>query len=226
MCGRKTLTKDKTEIIKEYLQDETQAKFDWTPSYNIAPGQTTPILTYQNQRKILSMQWGLIPHWAQDKKIGYKMINARSETLDKKKSYAPLLKHNRCIVITDGYYEWKKQSSGKQPYFIYRNNQDFMPMAGLWSQWKSPRGKTINTYTVITTTPQQNIAHIHNRMPVILNAGTIDQWLKADKKNSQDLLIPYQEDLNYYPVTPKMNKPMYNSPKCLERYSPDSLTLF
>ncbi len=229
MCGRKTLTKDKAEIIKEYLVKESNAKFDWQPSYNIAPTQTTPILVQNGERKIISMRWGLLPFWAKDQKIGYKMINARSETLTQKQSFAPLLKDHRCIVITDGYYEWKTDNTGKQPYYIFRDNHDFMPMAGLWSQWRSKTGEIINSYTVITTEPAEKIAHIHNRMPAIITSDNMQIWLNYKKftpGKAVNALNPYREKLNFYPVSKYMNSPKNNSPKCIEKYTAENLSLF
>jgi len=175
------------------------------------------------------LRWGLIPHWAKDPAIGNKMINARIETLTEKRSYAPLLKDYRCIVITDGYYEWKTDNSGKQPYYIFRDDHGFMPMAGLWSQWQSQNGEVINSYTVITTEPAEKIAHIHNRMPAIITRDTLDAWLNIEKFTAGkaiDLLKPVQKKLNYYPVSKYMNSPKNNSPKCIEKYTAENPRLF
>ena len=229
MCGRKTLTKDKTEIIKEYLVNTGNAKFDWTPSFNIAPSQISPILIYNGERTILPMQWGLIPHWAKDKKIGYKMINARSESLMVKKNYAPLMKDQRCIIITDGYFEWKSGKSGKIPYFIFRENWDFISMAGLWSKWQSDSGEILDTYTLITTEPQQGISHIHNRMPAIIHKEYLNIWLNHEKYSQEKalkLLKPFDGKLLYHPVSNFMNNPRNNSPKCIEKYEQGNLSLF
>ncbi|MBN2280851.1 MAG: SOS response-associated peptidase [Candidatus Marinimicrobia bacterium] len=229
MCGRKTLTKDKTEIIKEYLQNTDNACFEWNPSFNIAPSQQTPVLIYKGGRTIVPMQWGLIPFWAKDRSIGYKMINARSDRLTEKKSFAPLIKQQRCIVITDGYYEWKNTGLGKRPYFIFRKDRDFISMAGLWSQWQSDRDKIIHTYTVITTEPQQEIAHIHHRMPAIIPKDKIEFWInhtRYDKDMALKLLIPFEEKLNYYPVTYFVNHPANNSSLCLQRFESETPGLF
>lgn len=227
MCGRKTLTKNKTEIIKEYLVNPTSIKFDWIPSFNITPSQITPVLLYDNKRIIIPMQWGLIPFWAKDRKIGFKMINARSETLLEKKSYAPLVKNKRCIVIADGYYEWKKDQ--KTPFYIFRENRNFVSMAGLWSRWQSNSGEFLNTYTVITTEPQQEISHIYNRMPAIIAKENLDIWLNHDKYSQEDalnLLKPFDEKLHFHPVSTFMNSPKNNSLKCIEKYESGNLSLF
>ena len=168
MCGRKTLTKDTQEIIEELLIDEWGQKDEYSPSYNIAPTKNSPILIYNNKRKIEHMRWGLIPSWAKDKAIGAKMINARGETLLKKPSFKNLVISNRCIVITDGYFEWHNIGTVKTPYYFHDPKKNILPMAGLWDEWKSANGELMKTYTVITTTPKTEYAHIHNRMPVIL----------------------------------------------------------
>jgi len=229
MCGRKTLTKDKTEIIKEYLVNGTNVNFNWQPNFNIAPSQSAPILIEKDVRTIIPMRWGLIPHWAKDEKIGYKMINARSESLLEKKSFAPLMQNHRCVVITDGYYEWRNDHSEKIPYFIFRENRDFISMAGLWSKWQSDSGEMINTYTIITTEPQQNISHIHNRMPAILHKEHLDIWLDNEKYHQDyaiKLLKPYDKKLLFHPVSTFMNSTKNNSIKCIEKYESGTLSLF
>ena len=115
MCGRKTLTKGKIEIIEELFVDEWENDFDWKPSYNIAPTQMSPVLLNDGKRKVKPMCWGLVPSWAKDKTIGAKMINARSETLGEKPSFQSLIYQKRCIVISDGYFEWKREGRKKSP---------------------------------------------------------------------------------------------------------------
>ncbi len=229
MCGRKTLTKDKTEIIKEYHVQNENAKFSWIPNYNIAPSQITPILIYQNKRIILPMQWGLIPNWAKDRKIGFKMINARSENISEKNTFSPLLINHRCIVITDGYYEWKNDKSVKQPFYIQKESEGFISMAGLWNQWQSNSGEIINSYTVVTTKPQKEISHIHNRMPAIISKENIDIWLNHEKYDQEKALIllkPSDEKLKFHPVSNFVNSTVNNSKKCIEKYKTNIISLF
>jgi len=199
--------------------------FDWSPSYNIAPSQITPVLIFDESRRILPMQWGLIPFWAKDKKIGYKMINARAETLTEKRSYKNLLKRRRCIAITDGYFEWQKKNGSKEPFYIYRKNNEFLSMAALWDQWKSGDGQLLNTYTVVTTKPQANISHIHDRMPAIIPRENLDIWLRTDEFKPEEalkLLQPYGENLEFYPVSKAVNSPKNNSPECIRQWAGDS----
>jgi len=217
MCGRKTLTKDTQAIIEELLIDEWDQKDEYSPSYNIAPTQNSPILIYNNKRKIEQMRWGLIPSWAKDKAIGAKMINARGETLLKKPSFKNLVISNRCIVITDGYFEWHNIGTVKTPYYFHDPKKNILPMAGLWDEWKSANGELMKTYTVITTTPKPEYAHIHNRMPVILPHSEIDAWINTRDHSPKDALghvLPYQYELEVYPVSTFVNSPKNNSAKC------------
>ena len=220
MCGRKTLTKDAQAIIEELLVDEWDQKDEYSPSYNIAPTQNSPILVYNNKRKIEHMRWGLIPFWAKDKSIGAKMINARGETLLEKPSFKNLVNGKRCIVITDGYFEWYRSGTRKIPYYFRDPTNNILPMAGLWDEWKSSNGKSIKTYTVITTSPKPEYAHIHNRMPVILPHSVIDVWVNTSEYSSTvalEYVLPYREELEVYPVSTFVNSPKNNTTKCIAR---------
>ena len=218
MCGRKTLTRDMQSIIEELAIDEWDAE-DYNPSYNIAPSQSSPVLFgKKNSRIVKTMKWGLIPTWIKDESIGSKMINARSETLLEKPSFQSLVHHNRCVVIADGYFEWKRENNGNQPFYIFHPEHKLLPMAGLWTAWESNYNETIHSYTVITTTPQKGISHIHNRMPVILNPTAIDEWIFCDEHPQRqvlDYLKPYAGKLLTSPVSKYVNSPKNNSPECI-----------
>ena len=227
MCGRKTLTRDLQSIIEELAIDE-YLDDGFEPSYNIAPTQFSPVLIGKDDSRVLKrMKWGLIPSWSKDEAIGSKMINARSESLLEKPSFQNLVHQNRCVVITDGYFEWKKENEGSQPFYISHPKKKLLPMAGLWTTWESSSSRMISSYTVITTNPQKAIAHIHNRMPVILNPTAIDEWIQCEK-NTPDIamanLVPYAGNLSFYPVSTFMNSPKNNSKECI-RSTQDSKTL-
>ena len=218
MCGRKTLTKDKKTIIEELLIDEWQDD-NYEPSFNIAPTQNCPVLiSTENSRIIKSMKWGLVPNWSKNRSIGSKMINARSETILEKVSFKNLIRTNRCVIISDGYYEWKRYGDGKKPFYIHHPEHKLLLMAGLWTSWGSS-SDAISTYTVITTTPQKQIAHIHNRMPVILELSQIDNWIKPSKGNKisaqLDCLRPFIGKLIYHPVSSFVNSPKNNGRDCI-----------
>lgn len=218
MCGRKTLTRDMLTIIEDLAIDDWQDPEGYFPSYNIAPTQVSPILIYQAKRVVRPMRWGLIPNWARDKAIGARMINARAETLLEKPSFRSLVHRRRCVVIADGYYEWQTTETGRQPYFIHHPAGNLLPMAGLWDTWKDPAGDIIDSYTVITTEPRADLAHIHNRMPVILPEISLDAWLNYPDypfQRVQSQLKPAPFALEAYPVSTLVNSPRNNSPECL-----------
>tara|TARA_A100001015_G_scaffold304655_1_gene396187 strand:- start:1242 stop:1934 length:693 start_codon:yes stop_codon:yes gene_type:complete len=219
MCGRKTLTKDKKAIIKELFIDEWQDD-NYEPSFNIAPTQDSPVLiSLGNSRVIKLMRWGLIPSWSKNRSIGSKMINARSETILEKVSYKNLVYTNRCVIISDGYYEWKRYGDVKKPFYIHHPEKKLLLMAGLWTSWRSSSG-SVSTYTVITTTPQKEIAHIHDRMPVILDIGEVDNWIRPNKDNKiptqLDSLKSYIGKLICHPVSNFVNSTGNNSIKCIK----------
>jgi putative SOS response-associated peptidase YedK len=220
MCGRKTLTKGKLEIIEELLIDEWDDNPEYKPNYNIAPTDLNPVMFLNdNKRKVKMMRWGLIPSWAKDDKFAAKMINARVETLTEKPSFRSLINTNRCVIISDGFYEWMKTAGQKQPYYIKQPDHSLMPMAGLWSLWKNAQGNLINSYTIITTKANRQISFLHERMPVILTKKDIELWINCEDTNKNealDLLHPYNKDLEIYPVSAKVNSIKYNEPACIE----------
>jgi len=227
MCGRKTLTRDMQSIIQELAIDEWHDD-DFHPSFNIAPTQTSPILIGDgNSRIVRSMKWGLIPSWSKDESIGSKMINARSETIQEKPSFQNLINQNRCVVITDGYYEWNRRQERSQPFYIFHPEKKLLPMAGLWTTWETTENEIINSYTVITTAPQKEISHIHNRMPAILNPMAIDEWIHCEKTPSNQAmtnLVSMVKPLAFHPVSSFVNSPKNNTIDCI-RSTQDSSTI-
>ena len=230
MCGRKTLTEDMQSIIEELAIQEWEDPDNYLPSYNIAPTQTSPILIDDGSRRVKPMRWGLIPHWSKDMSFGARMINARAETLQEKPSFRNLLPNKRCIVITDGYYEWKKVSRKSIPYYIHHPSNKLLPMAGLWDTWESHSGKKIFSYTIITTTPSPIVKDIHHRMPVILKSEGINPWLQVHHTSISDamsLLIPYPDELKFFEVSSLVNLPKNNRKECiLPLKNSNNLTLF
>jgi len=218
MCGRKTLTKDMQSIIEELAIEEWENSDNYLPNYNIAPTQNSPILIYKDKRIIKPMRWGLIPSWAKDDKFGARMINARIETLLEKPSYRNLVSSNRCIIIADGYYEWKKDGDRKIPYYFKDPNNKLLTLAGLYDLWKHPDGYLVPSYTVITKEAQNDITIIHNRMPVILPQEHLDEWLKTEDFSVSDALEIAKSTnpvLERYTVSPLVNSVKNNSPDCL-----------
>ncbi len=200
-------------VIEELAVQEWEDPENYTPSFNIAPTQISPILLDDGRRRVQTMRWGLVPAWAKDTKFAARMINARAETIQEKPAFRSLLPNRRCVVITDGYYEWRRSGDDKQPFYIHHPDNRVLPMAGLWDRWVDPAGQPLLSYTVITIAPQPDLAFIHNRMPVILEQEAIDRWLQTrnfDPRSVLPLLRPYKKKLDYYPVSERVNS-VYNN---------------
>lgn len=219
MCGRFTLTTDPKKITEAF---DAKAPDQLTPRYNIAPTQPIAVIANNNRAQVELFHWGLIPPWAKDPKIGNRMINARGETLGEKRSFKTPYKRRRCLVITDGFYEWRKtpNSKTKTPMYIKLREDDLFAFAGLWESWTTPDGDTILSCTIITTEPNEFMADIHNRMPVILPPDAYDRWLDPAERQPaelQDLLKPYPaEAMTAHQVSTLVNNPRNDSPQCVE----------
>jgi putative SOS response-associated peptidase YedK len=214
MCGRFSFS-EFDGIGERFLIEPPTLK----PNYNVAPSQDVPVIIYDGSNRLAMFRWGLIPFWAKDPSIGNKMINARAETVDEKPSFKHSLQRKRCLVLADGFYEWKKEGSTKRPHRISLKNKDLFGFAGLWDTWKSPAGDIINSCSIITTSPNELMAVIHNRMPVILPREVEQLWLDqgiTDSHFLKSLLKPYPADLMIaYEVSTLVNSPKNNGPECL-----------
>lgn len=219
MCGRYTLA-----VQLDLIADRFACKVECAPippRYNIAPGQPAPVVVQQDGRRLRLMKWGLVPSWAKEDSIGYKMINARAETLHEKPSFRKALEQRRCIIPADGFFEWRKEADGKSktPMRIVRRDRSLFGLAGLWDRWLNAEGEELLTYTIMTTTPNDLIEKVHNRMPVILNPQAEEAWLtegRPDINSLARLLEPYPSDqLEMYPVSKVVNNPRSDSPECI-----------
>lgn len=206
MCGRFSLFED-INSLKGQFQFEFPEGID--ARYNIAPGQD--ILTVVDQgegRGGARMRWGLIPFWADDEKIGYRMINARAETVDEKASFKQALKQRRCLILADGFYEWKKEGKQKHPFRFGLKNKKPFAFAGLWESWNKG-GRSITSCTIITTKPNEVTEKVHDRMPVILPENRIGMWLDHSIDNTDELkklLVPYEAgEMESYAVSTEIN---------------------
>lgn len=210
MCGRFQLSV-KGKMISERFNVEVFDEF-YKPNYNCAPSQKLPVITNTAQDKISYLKWGLVPFWAKDPKIGYKMINTRAETIDEKPSFKQAFKKRRCLIPANGFYEWKKNKH-KIPYRIFLKTEELFAMAGIWETWHDVEGRPLHTFSIITTRPNQLIENIHNRMPVILKPENETAWLNNDDEQFLlGLLEPHQADrMEAYPVSDKVNSPRNNS---------------
>jgi putative SOS response-associated peptidase YedK len=210
MCGRYTLFINLVLLGKRFNLINIDHLII-RPRFNVAPSQeVVAIIRDGNENRAGMLRWGLVPTWAKDPKIGYKMINARAETVDEKPAYARLLKRRRCLIPADGFYEWKKVGSRKQPFRIKLKNDEPFAFAGLWDRWEC-EGEVIHSCTIITTKPNSLMEGIHNRMPVILTKANEEAWLDQDLKEPEVLktfLEPYpEEEMEAYKVSSEVGSP-------------------
>lgn len=219
MCGRYTLSQPGD--LLEQLDVTNPEKLD--PRYNIAPTQDAPVVRAgRSGRELAHLRWGLVPGWAKDESIGNKMINARSETAAEKPSFKNALKKRRCLVLTDGFYEWKKVGKAKQPYHIrFPDGRPFV-FAGLWERWT--RGaEPLETFTILTTDANDTVSELHHRMPVILGTEAIEPWLDPkveDLEMLSSLLEPWAgAELEMVAVSRAVNNPSNERPEVLEPVS-------
>ncbi len=233
MCGRFTLTGGLEFAVDQFRVDEVELEF--SPRYNIAPTQKVAVVVdEEGKRRLVSFRWGLIPAWAKDESIGNRLINARAETVADKRIFRSAFLKRRCLILADGFYEWKKEGGRKLPTYIRLKSGKPFGFAGLWEKWTSPGGEQVLTCTIITTEPNELVKEIHHRMPVILTGNSADTWLNPNlpvpvgrglpaqpsssggelptKENSEQLLLsilkPYPaEEMEAYWVSKEVNSP-------------------
>jgi len=215
MCGRFSIAG--FEGFEERFQLKIEFP-DLKPNYNVAPSQDVPVILHKGSNHLAFFKWGLIPYWAKDPSIGHKLINARAETVDEKPSFKTCLQRRRCLIVADGFYEWKKEGATKRPHRITLKDQELFGFAGLWDTWKSPTGELVNSCTIITTTPNELMETIHNRMPVILPRDVESVWLDQSITECtflKSLLTPYPADqMIAYEVSPFINSVKNNGLEC------------
>lgn len=219
MCGRFALLAP-GEVIAATFELDT-APEPLAARYNIAP--TQPVLAVRQSseghgREAALFRWGLIPSWAKDIRMGARMINARSETVAEKPSFRAAFKRRRCLIPASGFYEWQKLGNKKQPVYIHPQGEELFAFAGLWETWQGADGSYLETCTVLTTTPNELMAPIHNRMPVIVEPADFDTWLypQPDPSIGLHLLRPYAaEKMAHYPVSTTVNSPRNETPECI-----------
>ncbi len=220
MCGRFVLMTPGKDLAERFGLEEIAGL---EPHYNIAPTQMVAVIRVDRdtlQRRLVHVKWGLVPSWAKDPAMGNNLINARSESAAEKPAFRSAFRFRRCLVLADGFYQWKKEKIGKQPYLFKMADGSAFAFAGLWESWKSPEGETIESCTLLTTDANEIMAPIHDRMPVILKPEDYDLWLDPkvrDVNLLKSLLRPYpSEEMIVQPVSPKVNKATYDAPDCVE----------
>jgi len=218
MCGRFTLTLDEAELVDRFDLKASDAAH--TPRFNIAPTQAAPVVLSEMPDRLSVALWGLIPSWAKDPTIGARMINARAETVQEKPSFRTAFKRRRCLVPADGFYEWSKAAATKMPLYIRLKTGEPFALAGLWEVWRPPEGDPVRTFTILTTEPNELLATIHNRMPVILSRENERAWLDntAGPVELMAMLQAYPSALmEFYEVSKRVNAPRNDDPSLIER---------
>lgn len=242
MCGRYTLAAQPQELAAEF---ELAVPIEVRPRYNIAPTQNVPIVRLDERagpassskaqtmavvrqadagsgRRLDILRWGLVPHWAKDAKIGYRTINARSETVATQPAFRGPFRKRRCIVPASGFYEWQKTDAAgkkpKRPHYVRRRDGRPMALAGLWDLWTGPDGEVIESFTIITTNANELVRPCHHRMPVILAPEHYDLWLdpRAPIDRLKTLLAPCPSEwLEMVPVGRQVNNARFDDPSCI-----------
>ncbi len=206
MCGRFEANISKEKLIKKFGINHWQLD-NYQPRYNIPPSSNIPIIRQIGDRRIVDKAyWGLIPSWSKDRNIAFRMFNARSETLTEKPSFRTAYKRKRCLIPASGYYEWQKlDNNNKQPYWIGRKDNEPFAMAGLFEDWTDTEtGELVESCTIITQSSYSELAHIHDRMPVILPESNYMQWLSCELEG-----FPTTEmkELAFYPISNDVGSP-------------------
>lgn len=219
MCGRFSLVRDGRQLLSAFpgfvFPDDPQRR------YNIAPSMQVLAVPNDGSGAARTFEWGLIPFWAKDPKIGSRMINARAETLSEKPSFREAYRRRRCLIPADGFYEWRRAAPGgrKTPMYIRLESGEPFAFAGLWECWRDPDGNSRETCAIVTTQPNDLLAGIHNRMPVILPPSVYGDWLEPAVRVPEQpdpLLVPYPPDaMAAHPVSEYVNNPRNDGPECV-----------
>jgi putative SOS response-associated peptidase YedK len=223
MCGRARLSSDVSEIKLVFSIPPQPPTPNFAASWNVAPTDPLPVVRYDaraGERSLEVMRWGLVPYWAKDVKIGYSTFNAKAEGIDTRPAFREAFARRRCLVPLDGFYEWKKLGRERQPYAVARADRRLMAMAGLWESWRSPQGERLRSFTIVTTAPNELLAPLHDRMPVILGPENWPMWLgeaPADPARLKAVLIPYPADeMIIWPIDRRVGNVKNNDSSLIE----------
>jgi putative SOS response-associated peptidase YedK len=218
MCGRFSITDPRLALRDLFPLFDS---FDVTPNYNVAPTQAVLAVRIPaggDEPEPALLKWGLVPSWAGDPSVGYRMINARAETAADKPSFRSAFRQRRCLILADGFFEWAKVGKNKQPYLFRLPGGRPFAFAGLWEHWERD-GRAIDSCTILTTDANELVQPVHDRMPVILAPADFDRWLDPKAVNGPDLqalLRPYPaEAMAAYPVSTHVNNPKHNDAACV-----------
>jgi putative SOS response-associated peptidase YedK len=223
MCGRVRLSSDVSEIKLVFSIPPHRPTPNFPPSWNVAPTDPLPVVRYDakaRERSLDVLLWGLVPFWAKDIKVGFANINAKAEGIENRPAFREAFQRRRCLVPIDNFYEWKKTPTGKQPYAISLADHGLMALAGIWENWRSPADEWVRSFTIITTTPNELCAELHNRMRVVLGPEMWPGWLgeePADAGRLKAMLAPYPpEEMTCWPVSPRVGNVKNNDMSLIE----------
>jgi len=215
MCGRFAVFSSVQDILA--YQDFLEAVGDYEPRYNVAPGQNSLVVTSDGDGpRLRNMRWGLAPHWSRDAGMGARLINARGETAHEKPAFRESMRQRRCLVLASGFYEWQKP--GRAPWFLRPAGRELFTFAGLWELWQGGE-EPLYTFTILTTAPNDFMSRIHDRMPVILPREVESEWLLHGPR---ELLVPYAQPMEGWPVSRAVNSPANEGPRLIERVETQS----
>ena len=222
MCGRYSLTSPLDDLVETFEVSEI-ALGEHRPRYNIAPTQDAPVLVLGPAGvRLGALRWGLVPFWAEDPRIGNRMINARSESVSTTPAFREAFQTRRCLVPADGFFEWTTRAATakgpKDPWWIHRPDRTPFSFAGLWSRWRSPEGERLHTFTILTTRANERLRPLHDRMPVVIQQADRHAWLSAetDLPRVHGLLAPAPETFfDAWPVSRAVNSPEVDEPICV-----------
>lgn len=220
MCGRFNLRTKLNKLLQQFALDTMYTDASepgnriFEPRYNIAPSQDVlAVRLMEGKRELYKLRWGLIPSWAKDAKIAYSTINARADTVATKPAFRSAYKKRRCLIPTDGYYEWLRVGKEKQPYLYEVDGGELFAFAGLWESWNDPQGETVESFTIITTDANELAKKVHDRMPVIIDPDDYGEWLACEEIP----LIPFPpERMTCRPVSTYVNNARNEGPQCTE----------
>lgn len=219
MCGRYTLHSP-AEVLAKLLALEAELP-PLSPRYNVAPGQDCPVVGVdpEGRRKLRMLRWGLVPRWSKQRQPRIRPINARSETAGEKPTFRVPLRRRRVLVPTDGFYEWKRTGSAKQPFLVRLRSREPMILAGLWDRWEGPGEEPLDSFAILTTEACPELADLHPRMPVLVAPGDQARWLDPGTREPEtlaDLLVPFPGSaLDRTPVHPRVGKVSEDDPELL-----------
>lgn len=222
MCGRFSLGVDTDRLVAEFGIAAVATAHE--PRYNIAPTQPVPAVVQGDEGlRLGALRWGLVPRWADDPAIGNRMINARSETVDRKPAFQESFRDRRCWVLADGFYEWREENGRKVPIHFHLPDRRPFAFAGLWDRWRR-EGAELVSCTILTTEPNEAVRPVHDRMPVVLPAHVREQWLDpaATPRALKALLEPFPDALEGQRVSTRVNRPENDDPSLVEPVDPDA----